>query len=133
MPWVLRACFLLIPLHLPGYRFLYSDFLFSFFLRRLSGSILARQYTGRTLCGFAVIAACIHFLCWADYIRDFNRENAGFTKEFFDSVDNRNIMTALISDDSFRGRPLYKQFVDYFMVWNKGIATTRLLMNVPLR
>ena len=122
------ACFLLIPLHLPGYSFLIQRFpVFVLLSGIIWGSILARHYTGRALCGIAVIAACIHFLCWADYVQDFNRENAGFTKEFFASVDNRNIMTALISDDSFRGRPIYKQFVDYFLVWNKGIATTRLL------
>ncbi|MBM4311067.1 MAG: hypothetical protein FJ119_09005 [Deltaproteobacteria bacterium] len=121
-------CFLLIPLHLPGYSFLIQRFSVFFFLSAIIwGSILARQHTGRALCGFVVFAALVHFCCWADYVRDFNRVNAGFAEDFFASVDKRKIMTSLISDNSFRGRPVYRQFVDYFIVWNKGIATTRLL------
>jgi hypothetical protein len=122
------ASFLLTPLHLPGYSFLIQRFpVFVFLSVIIWGSLFAQISLHKALRGFVVVAACIHFFCWADYIQDFNRENAGFTKEFFAAADNRNIMTSLISDDSFRGRPLYKQFVDYFIVWNKGIATTRLL------
>jgi hypothetical protein len=121
-------CFLLIPLHLPGYSFLIQRFpVFIFLSAVIWGSIPARHYTGRALRGLAVIAACIHFLCWADYVRDFNRENAGFTDEFFASVDNRCIVAAFISEDAFRGRPIYRHFVDYVIVWNRGIAMTRLL------
>lgn len=122
------ASFLFIPLDLPGYSFLIQRFpVFVFLALILWGSLYVGQFPSNAFCCLVVIAALIHCACWCDYITAFNRENKGFSKDFFSSTDSAKAMTALINDNTFRGRPVYKQFVDYFIVWNRGIATTRLL------
>jgi hypothetical protein len=69
----------------------------------------------------------IHFLLWADYFRDFDCENRMFSREFFSSISNDKRLAGLMYDYRFRGRSVYENFADYFVVWKQGITNTRVI------
>ena len=122
------AIFFLIPESLPGYSFLFerfSVFIFIFFI--LLGSILFSDRLKKAVPGAICIMCLIHFLLWADYFRDFDNENRMFNREFFSSISNDKRLAGLMYDYRFRGRSVYENFADYFVVWKQGITNTRVI------
>jgi hypothetical protein len=69
----------------------------------------------------------VHFVLWADCFSDFEKENRFFTKNIFPSNTEGKKIAALIYDYRFREISVYDNFVDYYIVWRKGIATTRCI------
>ena len=68
------------------------------------------------------------FFAVGDYFRDFDNENRMFNREFFSPTSDKwEKMAGLIYDYRFRGRSVYDQFVDYYIVWKQGIANTRVI------
>jgi hypothetical protein len=130
------AVYFLIPERLPGYSFLFERFsVFIFISLILIGSILFSNGFKKAVPGAICIMCLIHFLLWADYFRDFDKENQIFNKEFFSSVSNGKRLAGLMYDYRFRGRSVYENFADYYIVWKYGIVNTRVLddRSFPLR
>ena len=128
--------FFLIPERLPGYSFLFARFsVFIFISLILLGSIFFSNSLKKAVPGAICIMCLIHFLLWADYFRDFDRENRMFNREFFSSISNDKKLAGLIYDYRFRGRSVYENFADYYIVWKQGIVNTRVLddRSFPLR
>jgi len=122
------ACFFFIPLSLPGYGFLVQRFSVLFFLACIIlGSMLAATHIHGMLKVCICFTVLIHALCWQDYMQDFNTLNRSFSKKLFETCDSSKVLTGLVFDNHFRGRPIYKQCADYYIVWQKGIAATRLI------
>jgi hypothetical protein len=113
---------------LPGYGFLVQRFSVLVFLAFIIlGSMLSATRIHGMLKACMCCAVLIHASCWHDYLQEFNTLNRSFSKHFFETCDNSKVLTGLIFDNKFRGRPIYKQCADYYIVWRKGIAATRLL------
>lgn len=122
------ACFFCIPLSLPGYGFLIQRFsVFVFLSIIILSSKLFRGEPSNLLKISLCLVALLHGICWYCYIKEFNKENISFSKEFFDGCGRDTILTGLIFDNQFRGRPIYKQCADYYIAWAQGIAATRLI------
>jgi hypothetical protein len=122
------AVFFLIPERLPGYSFLFERFsVFIFISLILIGSILFSNGLKKAVPGAICIMCLFHFLLWADYFRDFDKENQIFNKEFFSSISNDKRLAGLMYDYRFRGRSVYENFADYFVVWKQGITNTRVI------
>ncbi len=122
------AVFLLIPERLPGYSFLFERFsVFIFIALILIGSMLFSAGLKMPLTGAICVVCFLHFFLWADYFRAFDKENALFNRDFFSSVSNEKKLAGLMFDYRFRGRSVYDNFTDYFIVWKQGIATTRVI------
>ena len=120
--------FFLIPERLPGYSFLFARFsVFIFISLILFGSIYFSNSSKKAVPGAICIMCLIHFLLWADYFRDFDRENRMFNREFFSSTSADKKLAGLIYDYRFRGRSVYENFADYYIVWNQGITNTRVI------
>lgn len=118
---------LVFPDQLPGYSFLFERFsVFVMLSLIFLGSIYAASQCMRIFPVLAVVACVMHFGIWADSMRSFNRENEGFTPELFKDMPCQ-ILGGLIYDYRFRGVSAYDNFTDYFIVWRKGIATTRTI------
>ncbi len=118
------ACCLLLPSVAPGVPFLFQRYPVFLFLSLI---VLGSVYPpGRRMvkAGAAVVVCLLHFVLWADYFRGFDRENSGFTREFFPAASENKKLAALIYEQSFRGAPLYIHFSNYYIVWNRGIAAT---------
>ncbi len=83
-----------------------------------------KPFSKPVLYGIAVVCL-IHFVMWMDFYRDFNKENQNLNAGFFPKADTHHVLTGLIYDAEFRGHPMYIHFPNYYIVWNKGIATPR--------
>lgn len=66
----------------------------------------------------------LHLAVWADYFRDFNRENRSFSRQIMPRDSKNKVLAGLIYHYRFRGRPIYIHFPNYHIVWNDGIAST---------
>jgi len=121
------TCVLVFPDQLPGYSFLFERFSVFVMLGLIFwGSMYATPQVFRGFPAVAVIACMLHFCVWADCMRAFNKENEGFTPAFFSSLPCHTL-GGLVYDYRFRDVSMYDNFADYFIVWRKGIATTRTI------
>ena len=73
-----------------------------------------------------VAMAALHYLLWASYFIEFNRENAGFDRAFLRPEGAGKRLAGLVFDYTYRGRPTYIHFPSYYIVWEKGVATASL-------
>jgi hypothetical protein len=77
---------------------------------------------------FFISAVCLfHFVLWADYFRDFQKENVFFSEELFPPQFKDKKMAGLMFDVLYRGEPVYMHFQNYYIIWKKGIATSSIL------
>jgi hypothetical protein len=122
------GCYIFLPAYLPGEQVIYQRFSPVLLLSVIiMGSILLKDKQARWLKYFSIILACGYTFLWTEYIYSFNRENRSFNPAFFDSINRQSIMAGLIYDNKYRGRPVYIQFPSYFIVWKKGIATSKII------
>ncbi|MEI6125630.1 MAG: hypothetical protein WCQ99_03665 [Pseudomonadota bacterium] len=120
------TCVLFFPDTMPGYSFLFERFSVLFMVSLiLLGSMFACAPMLSSLKVCIVISCFVHFFVWADCFHDFNKENNGFDKTFFSENQTCATMAALMYDYRFRNISVYDNFLDYYIVWNQGIAATR--------
>ena len=120
-------CVLIIPDQLPGYSFLFERFSVFVMLGLIFlGSIYAVPWSIRAFPVLVIVACVVHFGVWADCMRWFNKENEGFSPTFFSDLPCHTL-GGLIYEYRFRDVSLYDNFTDYFIVWARGIATTRTI------
>lgn len=121
-------CYLFLPFGIRGAYFLYHRFLVFVFVALIFFiSVIYKKIIDKTKI-FLLLAACfIHLILWADYFVSFEKENRSFTNTLFPELPRDKKLVGLIYDYSYRGRPLYIHFPDYYIVWNKGISVTRLV------
>ena len=126
LPLVLGAalCWILLPNEIPLQSVLYERFSV-FVLLALVIYCGARARTALRKAGVAaLVALCIiHYALWANYIFDFNRENAGFDEAFLRPAASGETLAGLIYDYTYRGRPIYLHFPSYYIVWERSTAT----------
>lgn len=122
------ACFALLPHKLPGEPYIYQRFSCHLLLALLlAGAYFAGRKVPFALRYSVLGCATVSVILWSGYVRDFDRQNAEFSKSVFADIDTRQPAAALIFDDEFRGQPLYMQFANYYIVWNHGIMTTSIV------
>lgn len=120
-------CVFIFPDQLPGYSFLFERFSVFVMLGLIFlGSTHTVSQCMRIFPVLSVVACVLHFGIWADSMSSFNRENEDFTPELFKDMPCQ-ILGGLIYDYRFRKISAYDNFTDYFIVWRKGIATTRTI------
>jgi hypothetical protein len=121
-------CFFLLPHGLPGQRFIYERFSVFVFLGliMLGGSLLGSRRR-RWIMILSVTVALTNAVLWLDYYRRFNHENEHFTHKVFPRDALAGHTAALVYDWGFRNQPLYIQFPNYHIVWNRGVITTAIV------
>lgn len=121
-------CYTVIPLVISGYSYLLQRFsVFIFLALILVGSAAGERRLGRWQTAIVLVAVILHWWCWYGYYREFNREARAFRSELFRGVDEGAIVGGLVYEPGFRGRPLYRHFLDYYIVWEKGVCLTRFI------
>jgi hypothetical protein len=122
------GCYLLLPDKLPGQTPLFQRFstivMLSFIIW---ASLFFRGIQSVRLASFVVAIMVVYSSLWIEYMYSFNRLNQSFSKEFFSGIDNRSRMAGLIYNNKYRGRKVYIHFPNYFLVWNKGIAASKII------
>jgi len=122
------ACYLLLPDYLPGEQIIYQRFspvLLTSLI--ILGSVLLQKIKMPWLPVYSFIIMILYLGSWSEYIISFNRETHEFTPDLFRGLDNQRRMGGLIYNYQYRGRPVYIHYADYFIVWEKGIAATKLI------
>lgn len=129
------TCYLFLPKDLPGQTILAQRF--SVFVL-LSLTVFAgiawknvdftRRSPGINVVRAVTTAICLaHLILWWSNFGAFNRENESFTPEFFPDHWKGKILSGLIYDFRWNGRPAYIHYPGYYITWKKGIATTSVI------
>lgn len=125
---IIAICYLFAPDKLPGQTPIFQRFctiaMLSFIIL---GSVMLRDAHFRWLKPLTIAAVVAYMALWAEYFYGFNRENAEFNHEFFAGVQPEDKLAGLIYDNTYRGRKLYIHFPNYHIVWNHGIAASKII------
>lgn len=120
-------CCLLLPNELPQQAVLYERFsVFLMIALTLFAASRLPARIARAAAGAFAALAVLHALLWANYFFAFNRENAGFDREFLRPEAGGKKLAGLILDYTYRGRPTYIHFPSYYIVWEREVATASL-------
>jgi hypothetical protein len=122
------ACYVLLPDKLPGQTPLAQRFctivILSFIVL---ASTWLHEAESRNLKFFVSAAAVCYVFLWFEYLYSFNMVNQDFNRNFFKGIENKSRLTGLIYHNKFRGRKVYIHYPNYFLVWNQGIVTSKII------
>lgn len=122
------GCYLFAPDRLPGQTPIFQRFCTIVMLSFIIGaSVLMNRVQRPWLRYFVGIIAVIYTLFWFEYIFSFNRENKKFNQELFAGMEPASKLAGLIYDNDYRGRKVYIHFPNYYIVWKKGIAASKII------
>jgi hypothetical protein len=120
-------CCLLLPNEIPRQSVLYERFSSLLLLALvIYAGTRAPERLHRTAVAGIVAIGLLHYALWTDYFIDFNKENAGFDRAFLRPSGNEGKLAGLVYDYAYRGRGIFIHFPSYYLVWEKGIATSRV-------
>lgn len=125
---VALLCYCLLPAAIPGQNFVYQRFGVIVLLGMICVLSWAVPMFWSGLPRYAaVIAAAAYSLVWLDYFLEFHQVSSEFV-EFFprDRAVAESSVAALICDADFRGHASLVHYNNYQIIWNKGLATTKL-------
>jgi hypothetical protein len=122
------VCYLFLPDKLPGQTPLFQRFctivILSFIIL---ASLVLKDIRPVRLPYFVCLAIGVYSVLWIEYICTFNRENKSFNKELFANTQPHARLAGLIYDTKYRGRKVYIHYPNYFIVWKRGIAASKII------
>lgn len=122
------ACYLFLPDMLPGQTPLYQRFCTIVILSIIIVcSVWTAQADPLWLKAFVICVGVVYSTMWFEYFWTFNRDNKRFDHNFFAGIESRQTMAGLIYEPTYRGRRVYIHFPSYFIVWNHGLAATKII------
>ncbi len=126
--FVSLVCFFGLPSELPGQGILYQRFSVLLLIAIIIvGSILYTKPLSNVHRVVLVAVVFFHGILWYDYLSKFDNENSSFSASLFNSIPKNKILGGVMVDYKYRGRPVYIHFANYYIVWNHGIATTKVI------
>jgi hypothetical protein len=129
LPLVLGAflCCLLLPNEIPRQSVLYERFSSLLLIALIvdAGTRTPARLHRAAVVGIVAISL-LHYALWAEYFIDFNKESAGFDRAFLRPSGEDSKLAGLVYDYAYRGRGVFIHFPSYYIVWEKGIATSRV-------
>lgn len=125
---VVSGCYMILPDKLPGQTPLFQRFTTIVILALIiCFSVLLRNVTSNALKYFAGATVVVYSFFWIEYMYAFNKQNEGFNRSFFSEAPNQSRIAGLMYQSRFRGRNVYIHYPNYFVVWNKGIAASKII------
>lgn len=125
---IVLGCYLLAPHSMPGQAPIFQRFCTILILSfMILASIPLSTVNIPWLKYYVIIAISTYSLFWFEYIYSFNRENQTFSRELFDGMESEKKLAGLIYDNAYRGRNVYIHFPNYYIVWNKGVAASKII------
>lgn len=122
------CCYFFLPNELPGQSPISQRFSIFFWLAFIVfASLHLPEFEKKHMKIYVICTVALYNILWSEYFIAFNTENKDFSKEYFAGIKNSQRMSGLIFDYSFRGRPVYIHFQNYFITWQKGIASTKII------
>lgn len=122
------ACYLVLPSELPGQSPLFQRIGTIVIVALIIVlSVWIGNRTSKLLALYACAAIVVYSFLWMEYIYTFNQENEGFNKTFFAGANAPSRIAGLIYRHDYRGRKVYIHFPNYYIVWNRGIAASKII------
>ncbi len=122
------GCYFILPSKLPGQAPLYERFSTVVILAVIiTGSVLLKNRYSRGLVIFVLGASLISTVLWINHFYAFNKENKAFSPALLKGIEPGAKLGGLMYDYRYRGRYTYLHFPNYFIVWNKGIAASKII------
>ncbi|MEO5602552.1 MAG: hypothetical protein ABIR06_16640 [Cyclobacteriaceae bacterium] len=122
------GCYLLVPDKLPGQTPIFQRFCT---IVMLSFIMLASIWLSKAnvpwLKYFVILVSVTYTLFWFEYIYAFNQANKNFNKAIFSGTSNQGKLAGLIYENAYRGRKVYIHYPNYFIIWNQGIAASKII------
>ena len=121
------GCYFFLPEDLPGHQFVSQRFaVYVILALAIVAGVLADRSIRRFELAAIAVAVALHLVLWGGYFLAFQRECAGFDRSVLPDPE-RGPMAALIYERYFRDQPVYIHFPNYQIIWNRGVATTKLV------
>lgn len=121
-------CYLLVPDKLPGQTPIFQRFCTIVILAFIIVvSILLKDLSTPSIKYFVITTVALYTFLWAEYMVSFNRANKGFNESFFEGLPPGETLAGLIYDNQYRGRKVYIHFPNYYLVWQQGIAASKII------
>lgn len=113
--------YFILPDKIPGQNLISSRFAEIIFL----GIILyiSKAKLNLKYINYLTIFLVIFFAINVDYFAGFNKVIKGYDESFFKETDGKAVLTSLIDNNSYRDRPVFVHFENYYTVWTKKIST----------
>lgn len=125
---VTGGCYFLLPDKIPGQSPLYERFSTMVMLSAvILLSVCLRGYESRFLKIFCISVLVVYSVLWIEYIVTFNRNNEGFNASFFPDGNKEARIAGMMWENEYRGRKVYIHFQNYFLVWKKGMASSKII------
>lgn len=125
---IVWACYLFAPDKLPGQTPIFQRFCTLAILSLIIlGAVYLKDVYLPWLRYFVIAVAFLYTAFWGEYLYYFQRENRQFTPEFFADTDPAHRLVGLIYATDYRGRNVYIHFPNYYIVWRKGIAASKII------
>lgn len=125
---ITTACYLFAPDKLPGQTPIFQRFsTIVIFAWIILGSVWLKNTRPSWLRAFVIAAITVYACLWFEYIYTFNRDNKDFNTQFFAGVKPGKKLAGLIYQNTYRGRKVYIHFPNYFLVWKKGVAASKII------
>ena len=122
------ACYLFLPKDLPGQAILAQRFsVFVMLSLIIVAGVLWKGRRSGLVRAVATVVCLAHLVLWWSNFHSFNHENESFTPDFFPDHWKGKILSGLIYNYTWRGRPAYIHYPGYYITWKKGIATTSII------
>ena len=118
-------CYFFLPDKIPGQEPLYERFSTTLLLALLFIGSKLPEINRKFFAYATVIIATCHLLLWAQYLVQFNQQNADFAQIL--PQDNSKVLSYMNYDPAYRGRMMYDHFQNYFIVKKQGITTSRII------
>ena len=125
---IILVCYLFAPDKLPGQTPIFQRFctvlILSFII---AASVFLRDARLPWLPRFVLAVVVVYTALWGEYLYRFNVENKSFRPQFFAEMTPHKKLVGLIYANEYRGRNVYIHFPNYYIVWQKGIAASKII------
>ncbi|MEW6264122.1 MAG: hypothetical protein AB1641_13705 [Thermodesulfobacteriota bacterium] len=123
------GCYFLLPAGLPGQLMIYDRYVVFTCLGLvwLLSSLIPRTRRFLTL-ALVIALVSLHSGLWLDYFNEFKNQAASFRSLLNQSDLLRGkSLVSLFDHPDFRGHPAFRHFQNYHLLWDKGVALTRII------
>ncbi|MCC5929836.1 MAG: hypothetical protein JJU28_11360 [Cyclobacteriaceae bacterium] len=117
-------CYFLLPERIPGQHPIY-DRVTTLIPITLILIISRLPLQKRLYIPLVSMALILHFTLWSEYLIDFDQQASTGIEVI--PENNGEILSSLIYEENFRGRPAFRHFQNYYISNSKGISTTRII------
>ncbi len=116
------CCWLFLPGYITGQFYVFDRFSVFFMLSLITLCAATFPYSlNKAVKAWIVTGCLLYSILWSNYFYEFEKEASSFTKKVLPSRSEETLC-GMIYDREFRGRKVYQHFLNYHIVWNKGIA-----------